>query len=89
MSELEPLIDVTAVRVLGRHVVELGFANGEVRVIDLEPYLWGPMFEPLKTDYELFKQVQVDPDAGTIVWPTGADLSPRTLYAESKPAVRA
>lgn len=89
MTDLEPLIDVSGVRVLSRYVVELTFATGEVRVIDLEPMLWGELFEPLKGDYELFKQVKADPDAGTVVWPNGTDLSPRTLYAESKPAVPA
>lgn len=89
MSELAPLIDVTDVRVLARYVVELTFADGSVRVIDLEPLLWGPMFEPLLADYELFRQVRVDHDAGTIVWPNGADISPRTLFAESKPAIPA
>ncbi len=87
MSELAPLIDVTDVRVLARYVVELTFADGSERVIDLEPLLWGPMFEPLVADYELFRQVRVDPEAGTIVWPNGADISPRTLFAESKPAI--
>lgn len=87
MTDLEPLIDVTDVRVLARYVVELKFANGELRVIDLEPLLWGEMFEPLRADYDLFKKVKADRDAGTIVWPSGADLSPRTLYAESKPVV--
>jgi len=47
MTELTPLIDVTDVRVLARYVVELTFADGSERVIDLEPLLWGPMFEPL------------------------------------------
>jgi hypothetical protein len=89
MTDLEPLIDVTGVRVLARYVVELTFADGSVRVIDLEPLLWGEMFAPLVADYSLFRQVHVDADAGTIVWPTGADISPRTLYAESKPAVPA
>lgn len=89
MTDLQPLIDVTGVRVLARYVVELTFADGSVRVIDLEPLLWGEMFEPLTTDYDTFRQVRVDPDAGTIVWPNGADISPRTLYAESKPVVPA
>ena len=89
MTDLEPLIDVTGVRVLARYVVELTFADGSVRVIDLEPLLWGEMFAPLVADYGLFRQVHVDSDAGTIVWPNGADISPRTLYAESKPAVPA
>ena len=87
MTELAPLIDVKDVRLLARYVVELTFADGSERVIDLEPLLWGPMFEPLLADYELFRQVTVDPDAGTIVWPNGADISPRTLFAESRPTV--
>lgn len=87
MSEPGPVIDVTSVRVLSRYVVELGFADGEVDDPDLEPLLWGEMFEPLLADYELFRDVHVDPEAGTIVWPNGADLSPRTLYTESKSAV--
>ncbi|HVM34089.1 MAG TPA: DUF2442 domain-containing protein [Actinomycetota bacterium] len=89
MTELAPLIDVTDVRLLARYVVQLTFADGSERVIDLEPLLWGPMFEPLVADYELFRQVTVDPDAGTIVWPNGADISPRTLFAESRPTVPA
>jgi hypothetical protein len=89
MSEIPPLIEVVSVRVLSRCVVELDFANGETRVIDLEPLLLGPMFDQLIADHELFRQVRVDSEAGTIVWPNGADLSPRTLYAESKPAVPA
>jgi hypothetical protein len=89
MSEISPLIKVVSVRVLSRYVVELDFANGETRVIDLKPLLWGQMFEQLVADYELLRQVRVDSEAGTIVWPNGADLSPRTLYADSKPAVPA
>ncbi len=89
MNELAPLIDVNDVRILARYVVELTFADGSERVIDLEPLLWGPMFEPLLADYELFRQVKVDPDAGTIVWPNGADVSPRTLFAESRPTIPA
>lgn len=86
-DQLEPLVDVTTIRVLARYFVELTFVNGEVRAIDLEPFMWGPMFEPVAADYDLFCQVAVDTGAGTIVWPNGADLSPRTLYAESKPVV--
>ena len=87
MNELAPLIDVADVRVLARYVVALTFASGSQRVIDLEPLLWGPMFEPLVAHYELFRQIKVDPESRTIVWPNGADISPRTLFAESKPAI--
>ena len=76
-------------RALARYVLELTFDNGEVRVIDIEPMLWGPAFEPIVADYSYFQQVRVDPDAATIVWPNEADISPRTLYAESKPVIPA
>lgn len=89
MGDPDPVIDVTEVKVLARYVVELTFADGAARVIDLEPLMWGPAFRDLREDYQLFLRVKVDPDAGTIRWPNGADLSPRTLYAESKPAVPA
>lgn len=79
--------DVTAVRVLSRHVVELTFETGDVRVLDLEPFLDGHVFEGIKQDYDLFRQVRVDSEAGTIVWPNGADISPSMLHAKSRPAV--
>jgi len=82
-----PIVDVTEVRVLARYFLELTFETGEVRVIDVEPMLWGPAFELILADYSYFQQVRVDPECGTIVWPGGEDLSPRTLYAESKLAV--
>ena len=79
------LVDVTAVEVLRERVVRLTFENGEVRDLDLAPLLWGPAFEPLADD-DYFLQVEVDPEAGTIVWPNGADISARTLYVQSEPA---
>jgi hypothetical protein len=88
-DSIPPVVDVVDVTLLGRYVVELTFEDAEVRIIDLEPYLIGPMYEPLRHDYDLFCHVRVDPRAGTIVWPNGADISPRTLYAESKPKVPA
>ena len=47
------------------------------------------MLEPLREDYSMFRALSVDVDSGTVTWPNGADLSPRTLYEESKPAVPA
>ncbi len=88
-ADLAPLIDVTEALVLDRYVVQLTFGDHGERVIDLEPLLWGPMFEPLLADYGLFRRLTVDPQSGTVVWPNGADLSPRTLLAESTPSTPA
>ena len=84
---MDQVIDVTAARALARYVVELTFETGETTVIDLEPLLRGPVFQPLVDDYALFKRLRVDPEAGTIVWPNGADVSPRTLYRRSRDIV--
>lgn len=84
---MERIIDVTRARVLARYIVELEFETGETKVIDLEPFLDGPVFEPLLADYALFASLRVDPAAGTVVWPNGADISPRTLYHRSRDVV--
>jgi hypothetical protein len=34
-------------------------------------------------DVEFFKQVTVDREAGTLVWPNGVDFCPDVLYAEA------
>ena len=39
------------------------------------------VFAPLADPRE-FARVRVSADAGTILWPTGADLDPDVLYAE-------
>lgn len=66
--------------------VRLGFTDNTERVVDLEPYLRGPVFEPLREDPELFRAARVDPELGTIVWPNGADICPDVLYESLTPA---
>ena len=39
------------------------------------------VFEPLN-DPRFFSQIRVDDDAGTIVWPNGADLDPLVLHSK-------
>lgn len=85
----EIFVDVTGVRVLARYVLELTFETGEVKIIDVESELYGAAFAALREDYALFCAVEVDPEAGTVVWPNGADLSPDFLYEQSKAAVPA
>ncbi|MBS1838205.1 MAG: DUF2442 domain-containing protein [Actinobacteria bacterium] len=84
-----PLVDVIGVRVLARYVIELTFDDGSIRVIDLEDWLRGPAFAPVRDDYDVFRAVAVNTESGTVEFPNGADLSPTALYLESKPAVPA
>lgn len=73
-------MDITHVEVLHDHVVRLRFADGVEKSIDLDPYLHGRVFAAIRTDPAVFAAVKVDADAGTIVWPNGADLAPDVLY---------
>jgi hypothetical protein len=68
-------------------VVRLRFADGTAKTIDLDPYLHGAVFAAIRNDPAVFATLKVDPDAGTIVWPNGADLAPDVLY-EGRPSAR-
>ena len=68
---------VTSVRALDDYVLELSFANGEIRRFDIKPYLGRGIFVRLR-DLALFQAAQVV--AGSVEWPTGLDLSYDTLY---------
>ena len=73
-------MDIVAVRVIEGRTVHLCFKDGTQHTVDLAPYLRGPIFEQVCSDRELFEAVRVDPEAGTIVRPNGADLAPDVLY---------
>ena len=77
---------ITDVRVIRDRTVELTFADGSVRLVDLTSFLWGPVFEAIAADDELFAQVAVDTELGTIGWPNGADLDPDVLHGDYEPA---
>jgi len=47
---------------------------------DRIPDPWSVTSDCAASDEE-FAKVSVDPEAGTIVWPNGADLSPSMLYS--------
>lgn len=66
--------------------VRLEFSTGEEKVVNLEPLLRGPIFEPIRQSPEMFRAVTVDPELGTITWPNGADMDPDVLYGSHYPA---
>ena len=57
--------------------IHLTFNDGTAGSVDFEPWLSGPVFEPLKRP-AYFRRFFVD--GGTVVWPNGADIAPETLY---------
>lgn len=63
-------------------VLRVWFSTGEVGLFDAGPYLEGPIYQPLrKADY--FQRVFVDPIAGTVCWPNGADFCPDVVHRDS------
>jgi Protein of unknown function (DUF2442) len=78
-------IRIETVEPLDGYVLRLGFSDGSTRDVDLETELWGPVFEPLR-DPPAFRQVAVDHELGTIVWPNGADMDPDVLHGDRRPA---
>lgn len=79
------MIRVKDVTPLTGYTVRLTFTDGTRKDVDLAPYLKGPIFEPLR-DPARFREVAVDQELGTIVWPNGADICPDVLYHGRTPA---
>ncbi len=73
-----PVLRIEAARLVGPHELLLRFNDGAERRIDLLPVLTGSVFLPLR-DPEFFSRVSLDPVAGTVVWPNGADFAPDYL----------
>jgi hypothetical protein len=80
------VLRIADVRPLEGHRVELALDDGSRRVVDLGPYLRGPIFEAIRADATVFRQVRVDRALGTVVWPNGADLDPDVLVLGLAPA---
>ena len=73
---------VNRVRHIWDYRLELSFRDGTTAELDFRQRVVGRggVFRQLE-DIEFFKQVQVDPEAGTIVWPNGVDFCPDVLYS--------
>ena len=71
-----------------RHVegyrLELTFTNGERAELDFRDMIVGRggVFAGLE-DVEEFRRVEVDAEAGTVVWPNGVDFCPDVLYSRA------
>ena len=75
-----PIHRVSRFSVVAPYTLQVSFTDGTDQRIDFLPVLLGPMFGGLQ-DLRTFNAVVVDPEAGTLVWPNGADFDPATLHA--------
>lgn len=74
---------LTDAQPLDDYGVRVRFADGTAADVDLSYLLdYGGVFEPLR-DASYFALLRADAEAGTIVWPNGADIAPETLYARA------
>jgi hypothetical protein len=73
---------VVAVKANEDFSLDLKFNDNSLRRFDARPYLDFGVFSELK-DISYFKQVSIA--YGTVQWPHEQDISPDTLYIESRP----
>ena len=78
------LFDVTRVEPLPNRNLDLTFENGFHGVVEVDWVVknYTGVFAPLLQD-EYFRQVKVNTELGTVVWPNGADLCPDVLYSQA------
>ena len=89
IEKIEPLkyerrfimLKIKDVDYLNNYRLALLFSDGVKKEVDLEPYLNGEVFGPLR-DINLFVQYGLTPT--TIEWANGADLAPEFLYRIGK-----
>ena len=68
-------------KVLNGFQIEVEFTNGEVRRFDVTPLLKFPVYQPLK-ERGYFEKIFVS--QGVVQWPNEVDISPDTLYLDSR-----
>ena len=75
---------VSGVRHVKDYELEISFSDGTVALLDFRQRIVGRggVFGPLES-VDFFRQVTVDREAGTLVWPNGVDFCPDVLYAEA------
>jgi hypothetical protein len=78
------LIDVIRVQPLPNRHLELTFENGFQGIVEMDRIVknYNGVFAPLLQD-DYFRQVTVNSELGTIVWPNGADMCPDVLYSQA------
>ena len=75
---MKKILKVVSAEVVGPHSQRVSFNNGVEKQVNLQPLLWGPVFEPL-LDPTVFARMTLEPSFGVPTWPNGADLAPEAL----------
>jgi len=75
------LKDIVEVWPLDEYRLRVRFEDGVEGVVDVATMVqFEGVFAPLR-DRAKFADVRVNPEIGTICWPSGADLDPDVLYS--------
>ena len=77
------LLRIKNAEAIGGFRLRLTLTDGRVIDRDVTALLCGPVFERIRSDPAEFASVRVE--AGTVVWPGGADLCPDTLIWNGLP----
>jgi hypothetical protein len=70
---------VAAFEIVGPYTLAVRFEDGTQQRIDFRPVLEGELYGPLQ-DPRVFNAVALDSEAGTLLWPNGADFDPANLH---------
>lgn len=73
------MVRVTDFAIVGPYTLRITFDDGTEQTINFEPVLYGYYYAPLR-DPDFFRQVRLDAEVATVVWPNDADFEPATLY---------
>jgi hypothetical protein len=74
-----PVYRVTGFEIVGPHTLRVEFDDATTQVIDFSDVLAGDIYGPLQNEH-VFREVEIDPEVHTLVWPSGADFDPAVLH---------
>jgi hypothetical protein len=84
---MNEMVTVTEVEALEGYRIRAAFSDGAIKEVDLSDLVTEArgVFIALR-DPQIFKQVRVNPETGTIEWPGEIDIDPEVLYGHFEPA---
>jgi Protein of unknown function (DUF2442) len=76
------LYDVTDAKARDGFRLWVRFENGIEGEVDLSGLAGQGVFKRWTENPAEFREVSVDPESGTLIWPGGLDVAPDRLYSE-------